>query len=231
MRVLFFLLLLLPAIALGQVEKSKRAFRVLYLGAPANAPESLLLFDGTSSQEVELPQMNLSPIYNLPSGPLTIRMLTTAPEKPELVDPKAPNAKVAESVTDFYLLVSSDPENTVAPVKLQVINANSTTFRKGQMLWFNLTPNSIGGKVGSSQLRMTANSQTILDAPASGNEDYQVNISFRIPGKDHIYPLCETKWLHDPRSRTVLFVVNQNGGRTPRIMGFPDYREEEKPAS
>jgi hypothetical protein len=209
----------------GQAEQNARTCRILFLGAPAGAPETLLLFAGNSAQKVELPQMNFSPVYKLPAGPLVLRMAATAPEKPELIHPQAPKASLAETVTDFYLLVTSDPANSVVPVKLQIIDADSARFRKGQMLWFNLTPNSVGGTVGSTQLKMAGNSRTILDAPASGSEDFPVNISFRMPGNDRLYPLCETKWQHDPRSRTVLFVVAQPGGRTPRILGFPDYRE------
>jgi len=205
-----------------------RTCRVLFLAAPDNAPEKLQLFDGKASQEVELPQMNLSPVYKLPAGELVIRLLTTAPLKPEEVSPDAPKAAVPESLTDFYLLVSSDPANKIVPVKLQVIDADASKFRPGQMLWFNLTPNSVGGQVGTEQLAMAANSKAIMNAPASKNEDYNVNLSFRMPGNEVLYPLCETKWRHDPRSRSVLFVIPQAGSRSPRVLGFPDFREPEK---
>ena len=45
------------------------------------------------------------------------------------------------------------------------------------------------------------------------------------PATSDCYPLCETKWLHDTRSRTLFFVVSQPGSRTPRVLGFPDYRD------
>jgi hypothetical protein len=221
------LLCLLPSLVFGQ-SKGARTCRILFLNAADDAPETLQLFDGRASQEVELPRMNLSPLYQLPAGPLVIRMLHSAPATPEEIDPAAPKVAVAEGVTDFYLLVSSDPSNPVVPVKLQVIDADASKFRKGQMLWFNLTPNRIGGRVGTENLAMAGNSKTILSAPASKNEDYSVNLSFRMPGKDQLYPLCETKWLHDTRSRTVLFVVAQEGVRTPRVLGFPDFREAEE---
>lgn len=230
MRLLIFLLGVVPVLAFGQSD-SKRTCRILFLSAPPEAPQTLQLFDGTTSREVELPRMNLSPVYDLPAGPLVLRMLQVAPDKPELVNPDAPKVTLGEKITDFYLLVSSDPENKVAPVRLQVINASSTDFKKGEMLWFNLTPNSVGGKVGSEKLAMKPNSKVILKAPASGNEDYPVNLTFMMPGNERLYPLCETKWLHDPRSRSILFIFAQKGSRTPRVMGFPDYREEEKKAS
>lgn len=224
MRYLFSLLLIVPTLAAAQ-SKGARTCRILFLGAPDDAPEKLQLFDGAASQEVELPQMNLSPIYKLPTGPLVVRLLATAPAKPAEVSPDAPKATVAESVADFYLLVSSDPANKLVPVKLQVIDADAAKFKRGEMLWFNLTANSIGGQVGSEQLAMAANSRTIVKPPAAENEDFNVNLSFRMPGDERLHPLCETKWLHDTRSRKLFFVVSQAGSRIPRVLGFPDYRD------
>ena len=227
MRLLLCLLVLLPSLTTARPESS-RTVRILFLGAAANAPQKLHLFDGTGCQEVELPQMNLSPVYKLPDGPLVIRMLPAPPANPEQIDPKAPKAVIRESVTDLYLLVSNDPSNSVAPVRMQVIDANAAKFRKGQMLWYNLTPNAVGGQLGNQSLKLAPNSKAVVDPPASGNDDYNVNLSFRIPDDKRLFPLCETKWLHDSNSRTLFFIVTENGSRTPRILGFPDYREEEK---
>ena len=224
MRRLLCLLCLLPALAAAE-SKGPRTCRILFLAAPPDAPEKLHLFDGTASQAVELPRMNLSPVYKLPGGPLVIRMLPAPAAKPEDVNPAAPAATLAESVTDFYLLVSSDPTNKIVPVKLQVIDVNVANFRQGEMLWFNLTANSVGGKLGSEQLAMPPNSKAIVKSPATKNEDYEVNLTYRMPGNERLYPLCETKWLHDTRSRTLFFVISQADNRTPRVLGFPDYRE------
>jgi hypothetical protein len=227
MRYFICIFCLLPVIATAQ-SKGGKSVRLLFLGAPDGAPETLHLFDGTGSQEVELPQMNLSPVYQLPSGPLVVRLLPSAIDKPEDVPSGAPSASVGEAITDLYILVSSDPQNKVAPVKMQVIDVNASKFRRGQMLWFNLTANQVGGQMGDQKLALAPNSRKIVDAPASRSEDYNVNLSFRMPGNERLYPLCETKWLHDTRSRTVFFVISEQGNRTPRVLGFPDYRDAEK---
>lgn len=229
MRYLLCLFLLFPLLASAE-SKGPRSCRILFLGAPESAPEKLQLFDGSGTQEVELPRMNLSPVYKLPGGPLVIRMLTTPPAKPGDVGADAPKAEIPEAMTDLYLLVSSDPTNKVAPVKMQVIDVDSSKFAKGQMLWFNLTANSVGGQLGSEKLAMKPNSKVIVNAPAIKNEDYVVNLNFVMPGTDKLRPLCETKWQHDPRSRTIFFIVAEEGARAPRILGFPDYREAEKDA-
>ncbi len=227
MRLLLSLLFLIPSLA-PAAPAGSRTVRILYLGAPPDAAQKLFLADGSGCQEVETPQMNLSPVYQLPSGPLVIHMLTSAPAKPDEINPAAPKATIAESVKDLYLLLSSDPANTIAPVKMQIIDVNAAKFRKGQMLWFNLTPNAVGGQLGTQKLALASNSKAVIDPPASGNEDYNVNLAFRIPGDDRLFPLCETKWAHDTRSRTVFFVVTEDGARTPRILGFPDYRDEKE---
>lgn len=33
------------------------------------------------------------------------------------------------------------------------------------------------------------------------------------------------EWHHDPRSRSLAFIITNQGVRTPRVLVFPDYRE------
>jgi hypothetical protein len=216
--------LLLPAAAFAQ-KAPEHTCRILFLDGPDAAPAKLQLFDGAKCREVDLPRMNFSKVYQLPGGPLNLRLLPEPPEDPAKVPADAPGAVVAEGITDFYLLLTSDPANTVAPVHMQVINAGADKLKAGQTLWFNLTKNPVGGMLGSEKLAIQPNSRVILDAPTTGNRDYPVNLTFRIPGNERLYPLCETRWRHDPRSRSVAFIIAENGHRSPRVMVFPDYRE------
>ncbi|NNC90443.1 MAG: hypothetical protein HKN82_18460, partial [Akkermansiaceae bacterium] len=176
---------------------------------------------------VDLPRLNFSKVYKLRPGALTLHLLSRPLSDPEHIPAGAPSVAVPAAVIDFYLLVTSDPANKVAPVRLQLINANSDRLKRGQMMWFNLSPNPVGGTVGGRKLVIKPGSRQVLDPPARGNTNYPVDLSFRIPGKEHLYPLCETKWLHDPRSRSVVFIIPRPGVRTPRVLVFPDYREEE----
>ena len=224
---LLLLLLLLPTAAFGQ-KAAKHTCRILFLDAPDSAPDTLHLFDGAGSIEVALPRMNFSKIYQLRPGNLALALLPSPLDDPEKIPPGAPTATVAAGITDFYLLLTHDPANKVAPVRMQVIDSGSDKLRRGQMLWFNLTENTIGGTVGSEKLVINPKSRKIIDPPARGNKNYQVDLAFRIPGKEHLYPLCETKWLHDPRSRSVAFILARPGVRTPRVLVFPDYRVEKE---
>lgn len=109
---------------------------------------------------------------------------------------------------------------------MQVIRADIAQFKRGQMLWYNLTGSAVGGIVGSRKLLAQPNSRLILDAPAGGLESYPVNIHFLPPGKQRPEPLCETIWTHDPRSRSVFFILQSDDSTIPRILGFADFRGE-----
>ncbi len=206
----------------------QRTCRILFLGAPDDAPDSLQLFDGTGSQEVALPRMNFSEVYMLPSGSITLRLLQKAPEKPEDIPAGSPKATIGENLSDFYLLIYVDPKNKTLPVSMQVIAANPANFRKGQMMWFNLTKSRVGGKLGSRKLALEPNSTKTTSAPATKGEDYHVDIYFQRPGAEKAWLLCETVWRHNPSARTVMFVLPRGPKSAPRIMSFSDYRIEKK---
>lgn len=227
MRFLALLICLLPFVSLANAQdKGGRTCRLVFLGAGPQDPETLLLHDGTKAIEVELPRLNLSKIYPLPGGAITLRLLAAPPVEGQPVNPAAPSATVGETLGDIYILVSPDPSNKTVPARMQVIDAGADRFKNGQMLWYNLTAHEVGGQVGKQKLAMKSRSKLILDPPADKSGDYNVNLSFRIAGKEALYPLCETRWVHDPANRTVLFIVNEPGSRAPRVLGFKDYRAE-----
>ena len=227
MRVLILISCLFAAVAAAE-EKSTRTCRIVFILAPTDAPRTLQLFDGATSQEVELPRMNLSRIYQIAPGPVTLRLLPEPPAKPLEINPAAPAAKVAADISDCYLLVASDPANPVTPVRMSVIDAGQGVFRNGQMLWFNLSNKAVGGQLGKQRLSVAPNARSVVDSPADKNGDYPVDLAFQMPGDSKLQPLCETKWRHDPNSRSLLFVVNEPGTRTPQVMGFHDNREVRK---
>jgi hypothetical protein len=152
-------------------------------------------------------------------------MLAAPVPDPKLVPPGAPSVDVPETTGDIYLILAHDPANPFAPVRMQVIDASSGKLGLGRMLWYNLSPHDIAGIIGTQRLTMTASSRTILEPPASGSTDYDVKIAHKPAGSNDWQPICETKWLHDPRSRSIVFVIGDNSPRTPRVMMFSDYRE------
>ena len=177
MKLILLLLLLLTAALSGKAPE--RTCRILFLAGPPDAPRTLQLFDGKGSREVELPRMNFSPVYELPAGALTLYLLPTAPADPTRIPAKAPATTVPEGVTDFYLLVTSDPANPVAPVRMQLINAGEDKLKRGQMLWFNLTADVVGGTLGSRSLLIAAGGRAVLGAPVTSTASRSIAFSGR----------------------------------------------------
>lgn len=201
-----------------------RTFRVLYLNAPANAPKHMQVFDGTEFQEVALPKMNFSEVYQLPSGPLMLTFFQSIPSDMPEVPPEAPNIEIPELLTDFYLLVFPDDQNKALPIKAVALPASDQHLRRSQILWLNLTEYQIAGKLGKIQFTLSPQGKETTDSPINEAGDFGVSIAYRLPGNDLIYPLCNTSWRHDPRSKSVAFVIPQQDTRTPRIMVFRDFR-------
>ena len=85
----------------------------------------------------------------LPAGALQLSLLPKPLKDPAQLPAAAPRAAVPETMADFYLLVTHDPSNEVSRVRMQVIDAGADKLRAGQMLWFNISPNLVGGMVGS----------------------------------------------------------------------------------
>jgi len=221
---LITLFLLLPIAVSAQNRSSKHTCRILFFDAPADAPNTLYLFDGEGTQQVQLPRMNFSPVYELPAGQLNLRLLAAAPDDPRAIPRGAPSARVPETMADFYLILTSDPDNPVAPVKMQVIDAGYDKVKQGQMMWFNLTSNMIGGNVGDQQLVVQPQSSTVLDAPIPNAGEYPIRLFFQMPDDERTHPLTSTSWGHNPRTRNIIFINTVPNSSTPRVRGFTDFR-------
>lgn len=228
MRYLLLLAFLFPIPAIAQEKTEKRTCRILYLNPPLDAPKKLFLFDGVKCQEVELPEMNFSDVYTIAGGDTVVSLLPKPVVKVEEIPAGAPAAKLAAAVVDCYMVVTGDNANKVAPVQIQVIDAGSEKFRKGQMMWYNLTSNPVGGQLGSQKLAMKGQSRAIIDAPLQGQGPFDVSLSYLVPDDPEFHPICQTKWTHDPRSRMVMFVYGGSGRTAPQVVGFKDFREEPK---
>lgn len=229
MRFLFvFLPLLCGGILFAQEKPKTRTCRILFLDRPTDAPATMHLFDGKVSREVDLPGMNLSKEYELPAGLLRLSLVPDRVSAPEMLPAGAPFLTVPETMSDFYLLLFQDAANKVAPVRMQIVDASMQRLRPGQTYWFNLTGLTIGGKLGDENIVLNPMSRSVMDAPRSDAGDYQVSMAYRKPDVKAQYPICETRWVHDPRARNLGFIVPKDGSRTPRVFVIPDFRAEKE---
>lgn len=208
-----------------------RTCRIVFYNRPANAPKALHLFDGTSSQEVELPSMNFSPVYKLASGAITLKLLTAKVEDPKNVAPDAPSVAIPEDYRDFFLLVSSDPNHPIAPVSLKAINLASENFKLGQMMWINHSDKTIEAKLGEQVLAIEPDSTKILDAPlreegVPKSGFYTASFTYQSQDKATFLPITEQSWWYDANCRHLGFIENSNR-KLPKIFFFRDFRDPE----
>jgi len=217
-------LLFLCLAALSSAQEAAHSARILFLNGPQAAAGPYYLFDGKEAQEVELPRMSFSPVYDLRPGNLKLWLLTKPPVDAKSVPEGAPFVLVPAGVTDFYLICGVDPSNQVLPIQMRLVNANSDKIGRGEMLWFNLTAKSVAGKVGSQDLRLGPETTFLVKEPATGDNSYPIELYFRVKGDDRTHPLIESQWSHDSRTRSVVFVFDEGKRRAPRVMAFSDFR-------
>jgi len=221
MRFTLLVLFLTPFL---NAQEREHTCRTLFLNGPEQAESDYYLFDGIRSQKIELPRLNLSPVYKVRPGNVKIWLLAAPVAKLEEIPEGAPSGTVSAEISDFYLLIIRDPSNKALPLRMQIVNANYDRIRLGEMLWFNLTAKHLAGKIGQTSLKLPPNQSAIVKAPARENVSYPVEIYFRVPNDDRTHPLIESQWRHDPRSRSIVFVYDEGKRRAPKISSFSDFR-------
>lgn len=203
---------------------SARTCRIVFPDSPNGSPETLSLFDGTRFQQVELPRHNLSPIYSLSDGVIDLRLFNQLPTNAKDFPEGAPSANIPKEFSDCYLILTSDPENPIAPVKIRVVDASSTRLARGEMLWINLTEKTITGTVGDSKINIVPDASEVVKKPREDAGDYVVLLNFHTADEVARYPLCETNWRHDARSRSLVIIARDGKRQAPRVYSFSDFR-------
>ncbi|MFZ9937058.1 MAG: hypothetical protein ACO3JG_08330 [Luteolibacter sp.] len=222
------LLLILCLSPILNAQERMRTCRTLFLNGPEQAAHAYYLFDGKQSREVELPRLSLSPVYEFRPGDLKLWLLTSPAGEADDIPEATPSVVIPAGVMDFYLLIAHDPANQALPLRMQCVNAGHDHVGRGDMLWFNLTPKQIAGKIGRSTLNLPPMKSTLVKEPALEQGDYPVEIYFRVPNDDRTHPLIESRWRHDPSARSLVFVFDEGNRRAPRVRSFSDFRMAEK---
>ncbi len=225
---IFVSVLVLLLCNFSQADPS-RTCRIIFPERPQDAPKLLFLLDGKNTQEVALPSMNLSPIYKIAPGAIQLKLLTTNVEDDKDVPADAPSVEIPADYTDFLLIVSSDPNNKTAPVKLEAVNLDSEDFKVGQVLWNNRTDKTIEGKLGDQILSLGPVSSKIVNAPVSDkgvatSGYYTASFTYQADDKGEFEPITEQQWWHDANSRHLGFILD-TGGKLPVILIYRDFRD------
>jgi hypothetical protein len=213
-------------ISASTLHGKPRSCRLVFPERPEGAPKIAYLFDGSKSQAVSLPSMNLSEVIELPGGELAIAMLASAISDPELLPPQAPVLKIPEGVMDFYIIITPDPENKTLPIKMNLVDTGGGKLKAGETLWYNFTGHRIAAKLGSAQMTIDPQGRTISKDPMPASGYYVAQFAFQANGKGAYAPITEQSWWHDANSRHLGFMYS-SGGKLPKIYFFRDFRDPE----
>jgi hypothetical protein len=225
MKVLIAATLMLTCLpCVSKEDKPERSCRIIYLEKPADAPEEAHLFDGTASHKVALSSMNFSEVVMLPEGPLTLGLTPHPVSSPDDFPSGAPTAKIPATITDLYLVVVSDPENEVFPVRMLPLDVGAGKLKAGQTLWINLTNHTIAGKLGNETLTLPAGERVVGKAPLASSGYYKVRFLYQPDGQSEFMPVMQKSWWFDANSKNLGFII-QSGGRLPKIFTFRDHRD------
>lgn len=200
-----------------------RSCRIVFPERPKDAPKMAFLFDGSESQSVTLPSMNLSEVIELPSGELTIALTTNNISDPETLSPNAPLLRIPEKLMDFYIILTPDPKNKEIPVRMNLVDAGANKLKSGETLWYNLTEHRIAAKLGVAEMKVNPMGRTITKDPVSISGYYDARFAYQAKGEGAYAPITEQRWWHDANSRHLGFIVN-TGGKLPKIYFFRDFR-------
>lgn len=222
------------SILAASLQAKPRSCRIVFPERPQSAPKVAFIFDGSKSQRVTLPSMNLSEVIELPNGDLTIAMTSNKITDPKALPPKAPLLKIPETIREFYIIITPDPKNQDLPIKMNLVETEEGKLKPGETLWFNSTEHRIAAKLGSHEMMIDPKGRTVSKDPVPTSSYYIAKLAFQVNGKGPYAPITEQSWWHDAKSRHLGFIVN-SGGKLPKIYYFRDFRdpeaiEEGKPA-
>ncbi len=228
MKFLAFVTLVLSSIScFSDGSETARTCRIIFLNPSREAPKEVQFFDGVASRKIRLPSKNLSEVIKLPAGDLVLGMTLDPVRKPEDFPKDTPTLKVPAKITDFYLIVVSDPENKILPLRMLPVDVADKKPKLGQTLWINLTAHAIKGELGNKSLTVPPAARVIGEAPLPASGYYKAEFQYQPNGKGEFLQVMRKSWWFDAKSKNLGFIVNSSR-RLPRIFTCRDKRAPEK---
>jgi hypothetical protein len=222
MKFLVFITLALSCLSCFSEDSEKeRTCRIIFLDPPRDAIREVQLFDGVASRKIRLHSKNLSEVIKLPGGDLVLGMTPDPVLNSEDFPKGAPTVKIPAKVTDFYLIVVSDPENKILPLRMLPVDVADKKPKLGQTLWINLTPHAIKGELGKESLTVPPESRVIGEAPLPASGYYKAEFQYQANGEGEFLQVMRKSWWFDAKSKNLGFIIS-SGRILPRIFTLRD---------
>ena len=167
--------------------------------------------------------MNFSAVIELPKGDITVGLIPNSIDDPEAFPEGAPTAKIPAQQTDLYLLLSSDPNNKILPIKIKTLNIDNTKLKPGHTLWINLSKHNIAAQMGTEQVIIPPKKITISSPPLTTSGYFLAQFRYQRDAKDKFLPIMKKSWWFDATSKNLGFIVD-TGARMPKIFTLRDRR-------
>lgn len=210
----YSLILTMLLMAFGSQFAESRSVRFLFFRAPADAPESAVMYvNGKEPVEVTFPRNNFSKPLELKKGSLLLHFLPEAIAADEEFPENAPSVKVPETWDEVLVFVSHAPKNPRMPVNIHAINAGDDQMKAGDRTFINLTDNGVFGSVGSKKLKLKPNSIVTIRNAASAGESYQVKLDrFDLDTKKR-KALIRQSWKQSDTKKSLILIYSPSPGR------------------
>lgn len=203
------------------LSASARTLAAIYFRGPGNAPAKIYANSSGATLVLPLPKMNLSDRTTIPEGDLVLRLTLEPPAKDQSIPAGAPSVTIPAAWTDVILLFAHNPKDAAFPFVATALDVSLTKFKPGEMLVFNRTNTTIGGKLGTRSMRVGPGLSVKVDPPADTTGDYPVAIGYLPAGEQDARPLAYTTWRHETEVRQLLFILPDVTRGVPRVWSVP----------
>jgi len=232
MKTLSALALLLAAALVGAADgatSASRSCRLLYIQAPFDAPEKVVLVVGKEATDVDLPRLSISSARaKLPSGAVRVYAATKAPTKAEPLPENSPYVDIPETMSDALIVMLPTGQPGPLSFIMLPVEFHKNRAPEGAVLWFNLSDRIIYAKLGNANVTVNPKGSALSMPTVGLDEPYVVYVDASpVPPETETVPVVRGSWVKEARVRNLLFVVPDPSRTVPRIMSIPDRLDPE----
>jgi hypothetical protein len=202
---------------------------LLYIQAPFDAPEKVVLVVGKEATDVDLPRLSISNARaKIPSGLVRVYAATKAPTKAEPLPANTPFVDIPETMSDALIVLLPTGQPGPLSFIMLPVEFHKNRAPEGTVVWFNLSDRIIYAKLGNTMVTVNPKGSA-LSMPSVGiDEPYVVYVDASpVPPETETVPVVRGSWVKEARMRNLLFVVPDPSRTVPRILSIPDRLDAE----